>query len=63
MKKFKMLSLVLISSLLIGCSNAPKKSAEIDKNFIETTVQEDKDILFGKSDYFSPMNTNILITH
>lgn len=59
MKKFKILSLVLMSSLLIGCSNAPKKSTEIDKNFIETTVQEDKDILFGKSDYFSPINRRI----
>ena len=47
MKKFKMLFLILMSSLLIGCSNAPKKSAEVDKNFMETTVQEDKDILFG----------------
>ena len=59
MKKFKMLFLILMSSLLIGCSNAPKKSAEVDKNFMETTVQEDKDILFGKSDYFSPMNRRI----
>lgn len=59
MKKIKILSLVLLSSLLIGCSNAQKKSTEIDKNFIETTVQEDKDILFGKSDYLSPMNRRI----
>lgn len=56
MKKFKIFSLILLSSLMIGCSNASKKFDNIDKTFTETTVQEDKNILFGKSDPLRPIN-------
>lgn len=59
MKNFKMLSLIVLSSLLIGCSSVQNKDKSADKIFVETTVQEDKDILFGKSDVLSPMNRRI----
>lgn len=57
MKNLKILSFIFMSSLLIGCSSAEKK--DFKEQFREISVQEDKDVLFGKSDYFSPMNRRI----
>lgn len=55
MKKIKIFSLILISSLLIGCSSTQEKN-----NFKEvTSIEEDKNILFGKSDPLSPINRRI----
>lgn len=55
-KSFKVTLLVLISSFMISCSSVEKKVKVSNQEYIELQVEEDKNILFGKTDYLSPLN-------
>lgn len=57
MKKFfKIVLLISISSFTISCSSVDKKVKVSNQEYIELQVKEDKNILFGKTDYISPLN-------
>ena len=59
MKNLKLATVILFSSFLMGCSSVAPKEKVNEKNFVEIQVQEDKDILFGKSDSLGPLNRRI----